>query len=627
MSVIVIDFETKDPYIGRDLGAGWVYKYHNYQNCDFEVLCMAWYDGKKSGVCTDFSEIPCILAGYDTIVAHNASYDIGCLMVLGYESLVNDLYGNIVCTLMAAKLYDSSMMSYGLDFLCRKWLKTKKTTDDMAKAMYDRHVYPLTKKEQGINFRQPYEELSTQVKSRVKNWTMSNLDICIKEAPDVVNDYALQDCVLCYDLLEFLINKSEIYYSNPLQIFKYWSKLINITNDYTLRGLRLDNEALDRGRRYLVPKINEGLEAIYNLAGFEFNILSPSQITKAFVKMGLPTGKTAKGNPSVNKQVLESCSHPIAKLIQKTRKYMKAKGSTFDRFDYMQQYTLKPGEKLDRRYGRVHLWFKPLEAKTGRFSSNGQQVPKRDKEMASISRSMFVPEEGKKWYSLDFSNQEGRLQAHYAYKLGCTGADSLRSRFKVNSKYDLHQEVSDMVNVERTHAKAINLGISYGMGEAKLCRQLGLEIKKISKWGKVIEVAGEAGKEVLNKYHTFFPFLNQLIERVRNSAERQGYIRTIGGRIVRNDRAIIDGRMVYFYHKALNQLMQGSAFDQTAMCMIKAYEEGIPVQLTIHDELDFSSCSDEEVERLKDIMENTVKLEIPSVTDIGVGDTWWEACQ
>ena len=150
----------------------------------------------------------------------------------------------------------------------------------------------------------------------------------------------------------------------------------------------------------------------------------------------------------------------------------------------------------------------------------------------------------------------------------------LVEKFKNDPGYDLHQEVADMFTITRKNAKAINLGLSYGMGSGKKCESLGLPTSEyFNKYKQcMMTCAGEEGKQLIENYHEMFPFLKQLIEKATESAKSNKFIRTLGGRATANDRAMIDGKYVVFHHKAFNQLVQGSAFDQTAISMIKAYE-------------------------------------------------------
>ena len=181
MKVVVFDFETKDLYLSRKLGPGWVFKYNNYVGCDFEVLGMSYDDGEKSEYITDFSLIPSIFKDADLIVAHNAAYDLGCLLALGHEDLVDSFYGRTICTVIACKLLDSACMTYNLDFQSKKHCKSVKQASTMYDDVWHAELYPLTQKEQKLKDKIGGHwhrgEIPKTLKSRVKNWTYQNLKL------------------------------------------------------------------------------------------------------------------------------------------------------------------------------------------------------------------------------------------------------------------------------------------------------------------------------------------------------------------------------------------------------------------------------------------------------------------
>ena len=80
-----------------------------------------------------------------------------------------------------------------------------------------------------------------------------------------------------------------------------------------------------------------------------------------------------------------------------------------------------------------------------------------------------------------------------------------------------------------------------------------------------------------------------------------------------------------FTYKALNKLIQGSAADQTKAAMVALYEEGILPMIQVHDELDISVESDAQAKRIKEVMEQCVSLEVPSIVDAEFGPNWGEA--
>ena len=120
---------------------------------------------------------------------------------------------------------------------------------------------------------------------------------------------------------------------------------------------------------------------------------------------------------------------------------------------------------------------------------------------------------------------------------------------------------------------------------------------------------------LLNRFHEAVPYLLSLDNICKKSMKIKGHIKTIGGRRLRNESK--------FEYKALNKLIQGSAADQTYACMVAAYRAGITILFPIHDELTLSGTL-EEAQILQNIMQNTVKLEVPSVSEILGGESWGE---
>ena len=130
-------------------------------------------------------------------------------------------------------------------------------------------------------------------------------------------------------------------------------------------------------------------------------------------------------------------------------------------------------------------------------------------------RSLFLPEEGEQWCSADFSQQEPRILTHYASRSRYDGADTIADAYHEGDA-DFHQEVANLVDIDRKTAKTIGLGIMYGMGKGKLADQLGVTVDEAS--------------EILSKFNTYAPFVRQLADSVMRSANQKGYIKTILGR-------------------------------------------------------------------------------------------------
>ena len=191
--------------------------------------------------------------------------------------------------------------------------------------------------------------------------------------------------------------------------------------------------------------------------------------------------------------------------------------------------------------------------------------------------------------------------------------------------------VADMAGISRTHAKTINLGLFYGMGKAKLAKELGISKDK--------------AETLLNQYNSRVPFVKRLATEVTNSASKYGFIRTIRGRKCRFDMwepatfgmnkamQYEEAKAIYgnnirraFTYKALNRLIQGSAADQTKQAMINCHKQGYQPILQIHDELCFSINDESDIIGVKEVMENAIEnLKVPFKVDVALGRSWGEA--
>jgi DNA polymerase I-like protein with 3'-5' exonuclease and polymerase domains len=174
--------------------------------------------------------------------------------------------------------------------------------------------------------------------------------------------------------------------------------------------------------------------------------------------------------------------------------------------------------------GRIHADINQIRSDdggtvTGRFSysnPNLQQIPARDPDTGPLIRSLFIPEEGCKWGTFDYSQQEPRLVAHYALRFEYDSAQVIADSYENDPSTDFHQIVADMAEIERKEAKTINLGLFYGMGKAKLQNEL--------------SVSKEKADELFNTYHGRVPFVKELMSGVMDVAQQKGRIKTLLGR-------------------------------------------------------------------------------------------------
>ena len=173
-----------------------------------------------------------------------------------------------------------------------------------------------------------------------------------------------------------------------------------------------------------------------------------------------------------------------------------------------------------------------------------------------------------------------------------------------------------MAEIPRSQAKTINLGLFYGMGKNKLQAELG--------------VSKDKSDALFRQYHNRVPFVKQLMDNVMSRAQNSGRIRTLLGRLCRfhlwepnqfgihkalpHDAALLEhgpGIKRAYTYKALNKLIQGSAADMTKKAMLDLYKNGIVAHVQIHDELCISVKDQEQADKIVEIMQNAVTLEVP----------------
>jgi DNA polymerase-1 len=591
MKRLVIDFETKDPYIKRGLGSGWVYGI-NVPSSDFKVLgaALLHYNG-FSEYEVDMRKVAYYVDQHDVLVMHNAEYDFGCLLYLVHLGLLTreSLRSKIVVdTVIMAKLYNNEMPSYHLNDLSKKFLGVSKESDKLGEcmaALLPENNYPTKK---------------------LNQLAMENMDILQSTFPDVVASYAVKDASNTLGLyLHFEAEASKDMWET---ILKY-SKLVTVCCFYREKGVRVDLKAARETQEALTKKLETNLVDMHAYAGRDFNPNSSQQLSDIFRELGTMHPTTELGNPSITKELINNLAsittahQPFFQLLNDYKKIYKILNSFIAPILDVQAHTC-PGA-VD--VGKVYPVFTVLGAtRTGRMTCstpNLQQIPARDKELAPLCRRLFLPDEGELWYSIDYSNQEGRLQMHYASLLGCAGADELCHLWQQDPLLDIHQKVADMAGITRDQAKTVNLGLSYGMGIYKLANTLKVNLTQ--------------ARDIQNKYKRMVPYLASLSQICQYVMETRQKLKTLGGRFLQNEPSK--------EYKALNKLIQGSAADQLYMAMLDAHEAGLNIKLPIHDQLCVSGTA-EDAYKLAKIMDTGFKLNVPVVVDfVDSGGASWGA--
>ena len=384
-------------------------------------------------------------------------------------------------------------------------------------------------------------------------------------------------------------------------------------------GIRIDSALLAKQGQQVGKRLLELEGEIHKLAGQPFNIQSPKQIAEIlFGQLELPViKKTPSGAPSTDEEVLQKLAedYPLPARILDYRSLAKL----------MSTYIEKLPRMADPKTGRVHTNFSQATAVTGRLASsdpNLQNIPVRTEEGRRI-REAFIPADGCKLLSADYSQIELRIMAHIAEDKNLLEA--------FNTGKDVHQATAaeifgvalDDVNSEqRRYAKVINFGLIYGMSAFGLAGNLGIE--------------RSAAQNYIAKYFDRYPGVAQYMERTRVEARENGYVETVFGRRLwlPEIKGSNGPRRQGAERAAINAPMQGTAADLIKLAMI-AVENWLEKEqlktrmlLQVHDELVFDVPLDEIdllKEKLPGLMCMVADLKVPLLVSIGIGDNWEEA--
>jgi DNA polymerase-1 len=592
--VVAIDLETCDTDL-KKMGPGWPRKVGKVigialSSGDFTAYYPIAHDGggnMDSEVVLKYIKSICEDESIQKVF-HNAQYDIGWLSVLNIE-----VKGYIHDTMIAAALLNENRFSYTLNSIVSEYLGGYK----------DEKVLKAKAEELGID---PKAEM-------------------YKLPAEFVGEYAEADALLTFRLHEKLM--IEIKNDALETVYDTECRLIRVIFNMTKRGVRVDMEKAFALKRKLQVKEKNYLKRIKDITGSDVQVWAARSVAQAFDDVNLEYPRTALGAPSFTQTFLETHKHELPRMITKARVLNKLQGTFVD------------GIAKYIHNDRLHAHINQIRGDsggtvTGRFSMyapNLQQMPIRN-EFGSELRKIFIPEQGEYWLSADYSQQEPRILTHFAILNKNEGAEDVQDAFIKG--LDFHKQTAEMAGIPRRLAKTIGLGVMYGMGYKKLAVDL--------------DISPAEAKEMLKEFRIKVPFMQGMLEDVMNRANKVGTIRTYLGRKCRFDlyepswydpgvfhkalplkqaQAEYGGQIKRAgTYKALNRLIQGTAADQTKKAMVDVYENlGIIPLIQVHDELNCSVKSDKEAENIKDIMENSMKLKVPSKVDFKIKDNWGDA--
>lgn len=480
-----------------------------------------------------------------------------------------------------------------------------------------------------------------------------------------VGPYAEQDARLPLTLLRR--QEREIEEQDLWNVYNLESRVLPVLVKMRRRGVAVDVDRLAQVEAWAREQQQLAIDAANQLITRRLDftdITKPAALAAVLQDLGVDLPKTATGKDSVTAAVLEGLDHPIGEHLRRAKKMSTLRTTFCD------------GVRHHLTNGRIHCSFNQLRrqkddgsndtegAAYGRLSSanpNLQNQPARDPEIGPMWRSIYVPDGGGLWASLDYSQQEPRQAVHFACEAGPAligeaahqAALEAARRYHEDPSTDFHQMMADMAGIARKPAKNIFLGLSYGMGGAKLCRDLGLPTVWRLSWSegrrrqfkdfetreeamakadagrragykvRYWEAAGREGQDLMDTFDRRVPFVRKMANLKQEEAEAQGFTLTLSGRRCRFP--LKDNGEWDWTHKAFNRLIQGSSADQTKMAVVAMDAAGIPLQLQVHDEVDYTAESREAAEAAAKIMEEVVPLRVPMRVDVETGPSWGEA--
>lgn len=498
------------------------------------------------------------------VIGHNLKYDLEILLT--NFNFQPKSYKNIKDSMLLAWLYQSDMPCNLDDLMGRYFKHTMIAFKDIVK--------------KGENFSQlPIESAYS---------------------------YACEDAAACYQLylkLQSLLPQSLLDIAQSLE-FPFIECLVKME----LNGSTIDITHFKTLKSEMSAKLQDLSNEIYTLANKKFNLNSPQQLSIVlFEDLKLQSGKKTKSGLSTNFSVLNSLkdAHPIIPKILEYRELFKLYSTYVE--------PLIDIASLSATH-KIHTSFMQTGTSTGRLSSknpNLQNIPVKTLQGRRI-REGFIAREGHLLLSLDYSQIELRLLAHFSQD------NAMIEAFLSNA--DIHFETARKIFGEakaqekRAVAKSINFGLIYGMGARKLAETL--------------QISNQEAKTYIQNYFESFPTVKDFLKAQEEFILENGYSLTLLGRMRKfNFQDIQDYQKAAFLREGINAIFQGSAADIIKLAMMQIMQEKLESKLLlqVHDELIFEApthCIESEAKKITEIMENIITLRVPLRCGVSIGKNW-----
>ena len=507
-------------------------------------------------------------------IGQNLKYEI--LIFKNYGIKLDGIYFD---TMIAAHLIDSSLQSYSLDNLARRFLDYKMIS---------------------------YKDVT---KIDKKNIPFEDVPI------DKASMYSCEDADITLRLYSLLLEKL-ISYNLIDNFFKYEIPFVSVLGEIEYAGVSINTRKLSTLSKEFNKIINNKENKIYKLIGKEFNINSPMQLREIlFAELGLTSKKKTKtGEFSTDSQTLHGIvnQHKVIEEILSYRFYSKLQTTYIDALP----------ELIDENTKKIHTSYNQVGTTTGRLSSsspNLQNIPIKTSEGKRIRSSFASASDKKLILSADYSQIELRLLAHFS--MDPLMVESFKKNNDIHSItageiFDINK--NDVDESQRRLAKTINFGILYGIGAKRLSQQIDQDTK--------------TSKLFIERYFNKYSSVKDYFQKIIDQTKEKGYSETILNR----RRYLPDINSNNFMLRAageraaINSPIQGSAADIIKMAMIsinndKSLSNDCSMIMQVHDELVFEVDKkriDLVSKKIENHMINCITLNVPLVVDIGFGNTW-----
>lgn len=421
--------------------------------------------------------------------------------------------------------------------------------------------------------------------------------------------YASEDAVATHCLYHFLKDRLQ---KTP-QILELAHSLefpmIEVLAEMENQGIKINTSFFEALRNQTAQLIAEYSSEIYRFAEEDFNLNSPQQLSYIlFEKLGLKGSRQIKGGFSTEEKVLEKLldEHPIIPFILKYREISKLRNTY-----------IEPLLKLANEEGRIFTSFLQTGTSTGRLSSkspNLQNIPVRSEAGKKI-REGFIAKEGNLFLSVDYSQIELRLLAHFSQD------PNLLQSF--NDGKDIHAQTALKIfgesnELKRSIAKTINFGLIYGMGSRKL--------------SDTLKISPKEAKSYIESYFASFPTVKDFLKQQEENILSLGYAETLlGHRRYFDFTNATDFQKSNYLREGINTIFQGSAADLIKLAMNQIFQSlrdsSVKMLIQVHDELIFELPEKEAKEKSQEIakiMNSIYTLKVPLECGISLGKNWAE---